>query len=79
MVESPSYEEYKKWFQKLGIKSKSEFVKFDKSKFPPGYPKYPTRFYERQGKWKGWNDLCGTKSHYLSNAPSYEKYKKWIW
>ena len=78
LTNTPSYEEYKKYIQKLGIKSQVEFNKIRKSKFPPNYPKNPSRFYERQGKWKGWNDLFGTESHFITSAPSYEEYKKWL-
>ena len=73
----PSYEEFKKWVQDQGITSQAEF-KLAKSKLPSGYPKDPTYFYKKQGTWKGFNDLFGTESPYLTNALSYEEYKKWI-
>ena len=73
----PSYEKFKKWVQKQGIKNQKEFAEFDKSKFPPGYTKNPSRFYKNKG-WKGWNDFCGTEQHFLKDPPSYTEFKKWV-
>ena len=55
----PSYADFRKWVQKQGITSKNEFAKFDRKKFPPGYPKNPDRIYKKQRTWKGWGDLFG--------------------
>ena len=74
----PTYDEYKKWLQDQGIKTHNEFRKFDRSKFPPGCPKDPRYFYKKQGTWKGFSDLFGRESPYLTNAPSYEEFKKWV-
>jgi len=74
----PTYEEYKKWVQNLGIKSQRELDKLPRSKFPKGYPKKPYGFYKKRGTWKGWNDLCGTISYFLEDTPTIEEYKKWV-
>ena len=55
----PSYEEFKKWVQKQGIKNQSEFRKFDRKKFPYGFPREPRNAYKNKG-WKGWGDFLGT-------------------
>ena len=78
IVGAPSYEKYKKWVQKQGIKTQKELRRFDKSKFPPGYSRRPDYYYKKQGTWKGFNDLFGTEQFFLKDAPSYEKYKKWV-
>ena len=54
----PTYDEYKKWLQDQGIKTHNEFRKFDKSKFPSGYPKEPSKFYKKE--YKGLGDMLGT-------------------
>ena len=77
LQDPPSYEEYKKWVQKQGIKNQKEFTEFDRKKFPSGYTKGPTRFYKNKG-WEGWNDLCGTEQHFLKDPPSYAEFKKWV-
>ena len=69
----PSYEKYKKWVQKQGIKTQKEFAEFDRKKFPPGYPKNPSRLYQKQGTWRGWGDLFGT-----GNISTKEKSKLWL-
>ena len=77
LKDPPSYEEFKKWVQDQGITSQAEF-KLAKSKLPPNYPKDPRDFFTARGTWKGWNDLCGTESHFIVGAPSYEEFKKWV-
>ena len=77
LVNPPSYTEFKKWVRKQGIKSQDEFIKFDRTKFPPGYPKNPRDHYKNKG-WKGWNDLCGTEQYFLKDPPSYEVFQKWV-
>jgi len=74
----PTIEEYKKWLQKIGVKSENELRTLPKSKFPKDYPKGPEGHYKRQGTWKGWSDFFGNEPRFLKNPPTYEKYKKWI-
>ena len=74
----PTYEEYGKWLQSLGISTVEGFTKLPKSKFPKDYPKAPQGYYIKLGTWKGWNDLLGTESPYLENPPTIDEYKKWI-
>ena len=73
----PSYEEFQKWVQKKGIKTKDEFFK-RKDELPKNYPKNPADYYRNKGTWKGWPDLTGTESPFLTNAPSYEEFQKWV-
>nr|AIF19117.1 hypothetical protein [uncultured marine thaumarchaeote KM3_85_E11] len=58
LLNAPSYAEYKKWVQKQGIKTEREWRRFDKSKFPSGYPKEPSKFYKKE--YKGMGDMLGT-------------------
>ena len=78
----PSYEKYKKWVQKQGIKNQKEFAQFDKKKFPTGYPKNPSRFYKKQGTWKSWGDLFGignVSTRYRRNqCRSFKKARKFV-
>ena len=78
LKDPPTIEEYKKWLQSIGVKSQSEFRKIPKTKFPNGYPKDPNNHYGKQGTWKGWSELTGTRSHFIKNPPTYEEYKKWL-
>ena len=78
LVNPPSYEEFKKWVKKQGIKTSDEFKKFYRTKLPPNYPKDPQAFFAARGTWKGWGDIIGKESYRLQNPPSYEKFKKWV-
>jgi hypothetical protein len=74
----PSYEEFKKWVKKQGIKTGDEFRKFYRTKLPPNYPKDPQAFFTARGTWKGWGDVIGKEPYRLQNVPSYEEFKKWV-
>ena len=78
LKDPPSYEEFKKWVKKQGIKTSDEFKKFYRTKLPPNYPKDPQAFFTARGTWKSWGDVIGKKPYRLENPPSYEKYKKWV-
>ena len=73
LKDPPSYAEFKKWVQDQGIIYKNQFAKFDRKKFPPGYPKDPVKLYQKQGTWRGWGDLFGT-----GNISVKEKSKLWL-
>jgi len=60
LKDPPTIEEYKKWLQKIGIKSQTEFRKLPKSKLPKNYPKDPNNHYGKHGTWISWGDLLGT-------------------
>ena len=78
LVNPPSYEEFKKWVKKQGIKTSDEFKKFYRTKLPPNYPKDPQAFFTARGTWKGWGDIIGKEPYRLQNTPSYEEFKKWV-
>ena len=67
----------KEFVQKLKIKTKEDFEKFNKNgKLPPEIPKYPPTVYKKE--WKGWGDFLGTGNiaPQLRKYPSIEEAKK---
>ena len=55
-----SFTEAKKFVQKIGIKSQTQWRKYDKTKIPKDIPNDVAKFYKKQGTWKGWGDFLGT-------------------
>jgi len=78
LKDPPTIEQYKKWLQKIGVKSEKQLKKIQRTEFPNNYPKDPKGYYKRQGTWKDWSDLFGNDSQRLMNPPTIKQYKEWL-
>jgi len=77
---APSYEEYKKWAQTTGEKTKEEFLALGRENVPKNYPVEPRQFYKKQGTWKNWGDLLGSGRIANQNREyrSFEEARKFV-
>ena len=69
-----SYDDAKKYVQKLKIQSIKEWQSFVKTnKLPDDIPRKPDHIYRKQGKWKGWGDFTGS-----GRVADMNKSKNWL-
>jgi len=69
-----SYEDSKKFVQKLKIQSIKEWQSFVKTnKLPDDIPHKPDHIYRKQGKWKGWGEFTGS-----GRVADMNKSKNWL-
>nr|AIF07964.1 hypothetical protein [uncultured marine thaumarchaeote KM3_25_G08] len=83
-VKYRSFEESKKFAQKLNLKTKEDWTKFAQTKkLPSDIPRNPDSTYGRRkdshgGQWKGYRDFLGNKNQFRKNYRIYQDAKKFV-
>ena len=83
-VKYRTFEESKKFAQKLNLKTKEDWTKFAQTnKLPSDIPRNPDSTYGRRkdfhgGQWKGFRDFLGNKDQFRKNYREYDDAQKFV-
>ena len=83
-VKYRTFEESKKFAQKLNLKTKEDWTKFAQTnKLPSDIPRNPNSTYGRRkdfhgGQWQGWGYFLGNKDNIRKNFRTYEDAQKFV-
>lgn len=83
-VKYRTFEESKKFAQKLNLKTTEDWTKFAQTnKLPSDIPRNPDSTYGRRkdshgGQWKGYRDFLGNKNQFRKNYRTYEAAQKFV-